>query len=169
MKDMWWMISDLDRSIKDETQNLINDSLTHNNIKTNGTFEEWVASIAKEVERSLAIKSKEPDAKEYEVNCTTKIMPCHCYEDGERIEWLTIFVYAKNQIPTNTGWEDQEIGRVGFCKNWFVGDHHPKTLRRILEVRYMDFMWCLFDKGRKYVLLTKKLGLDCSKPNPNII
>lgn len=147
----------------------MNNSLNHDNIKIDGTFREWVKSIAKEVERSLAVKSEEPDAKEYEVNYTTKITPCHCYEDGERINWLTIFVYAKNQIPTDTGWKDQEIGRIGFCKNFWDRDHHPKSLRRTLEVNYIDFMWGdIFDKGRKYVLLAKKLGFDCSKPNPNI-
>ena len=139
-------------------------SFSHDNIKVDGTFEEWVDSIAKEIERSLAVKSKEPDADWYEVECVTKTMLDCCYEDGEQVEWLTIIVYMKGQISTNTGWEDQEIGRIGFLKNWFDRNHHPKTLRRTLEVRYIDFMWCLFEKGRKYALLVKKLGLDCSKP-----
>ena len=144
----------------------MNNSLSHNNIKIDGTFEEWVKSIAKEVERSLAVKSEESDAEQYEVNCTTKVISCHRYEDGERIDWLTIFVYAKNQIPTDTGWEDQEIGRIGFCKNFFDRDHCPKSLRRMLENAFVDFMWGdIFDKGRKYAILAKKLGLDCSIPH----
>lgn len=147
----------------------MNKPLNHDNIKIDGTFEEWVESIAKEVERSLAVKSEEPDAKEYEVTYTTKIIAACHYEDGEQIDWLTIFVYAKNQIITDTGWEDQEVGSLGFCKNFFDEDHHPKSLQRRLEVTFVDFMWGdIFDKGRKYVLLAKKLGLDCSKPNPNI-
>jgi len=169
MNEMWWLISNLDESVKNEIQNFINDSLNHNNIKIDGTFREWVESIAKEIERSLAVKSKEPDAEQYETNCTTKIISACCYEDGERIEWLTIIVYMKGQIPTDTGWRDQKIGSLGFCKNFFDGDHHPKTLQRRLEVTYIDFIWGdIFDKGRKYVLLAKKLGLDCSKPDSNI-
>jgi len=149
----------------------MNNSLSHDNIKIDGTFEEWVESIAKEIERSLAVKSKESDAEQYEVNCITKITPNHWIGDpGEELPALEITVYMKGQIPTNVGWEDQKIGSLGFCKAWFDRDHHPKTLRRQLEVAYIDFMWGdIFDKGRKYVLLAKKLGLDCSKPNLNII
>lgn len=179
MKDMWWIISDLDKLIKDEAQNLINDSLSHNNIKIDGTFEEWVASIAKEVERSLAVKSKEPDAEWYEVDCITKITPNYWIGDSEeKLPALEITVYMKNQIPFCNGapivpdfnfrhlsWKDLKIGSLGFCKAWFDKDHHPKTLRRILEVAFIDFMWHdIFEKGRKYVLLVKKLGLDCSVP-----
>lgn len=147
----------------------MNNSLSHDNIKIDGTFEEWVESIAKEIERLLTVKSEESDAEQYEVNCITKTISACRYEDGERINWLTIFVYAKGQICTDTGWEDQEIGRIGFCKNFWDRDHHPKSLRRRLEVNYIDFIWNdIFGEGRKYVLLIKKLGLDCSKPNPNI-
>ncbi len=140
--------------------------LSHDNIKIDGTFEEWVDSITKEIKRLLAVKSKEPDADLYEVNCITKIVSACNYEDGDQIEWLTIFVYMKDQIPTDTGWEDQEIGRIGFCKNFFDRDHHPKSLRRRLEVSYINFIWNdIFDGGRKYAILAKKLGLDCSVPN----
>lgn len=180
MNEIWWLISDLNESIKDEAQNLINDSLSHNNIKIDGTFEEWVDSIAKEIERSLAVKSKEPDAEWYEVDCITKITPNYWIGDsGEKFPALEIIVYMKNQIPFNNGasivpdlnfrhlsWKDLKIGSLGFCKAWFDEDHRPKTLRQRLKVAFIDFMWHdVFEKGRKYVLLVKKLGLDCSVPH----
>ena len=138
------------RKIKKTTSNLIN----HNNIKINGTFEEWIQSIVKEVRRLLTVKSKEPDAYWFRDNYDVCIDSWKWKKD---IPARGILIYK--------GKEKRIMGYFSFAEVEFNKNRkNPKWLRNLLNVRFIDCIWSMYDMGREHTIFLKKFGIDCSIP-----
>jgi len=130
-------------------------SINHDNIKINGTFEGWVNSIAKEIERLLAVKSKEPDADWFGSEYSIKVVPGDWSpkQDGSMPALAVCISISEYKLGTH----------FSFTKYEWDRDHHPKSLQRRLDCRYVDCIWSMYDVIREQMILLKKLGIDCSK------
>jgi len=135
------------------------------NLKTNGTFRQWVDSIAKEIERLLAAESNEPDACGFGLKYDVEVKPCE-WNPGQKdnVPALAVVIYL-GKISS------QDIflaNSFSFAKmEWERNCKSPKGLQQLARVRFIDCIWSLYDLIREQVIMMKKFGIDCSKPFPN--
>lgn len=135
-------------------------SINHDNIKINGTFEEWIKSIAKEIKRLLAVKSKEPDEDQFNFKYIIKIESSDWSpeQNGSMPAFMIIISLGGHYLETYFSFAEIE---------WDRNHKNPKRLQKIFDVRFMNCIRSLHNAVREQVILLKRLGIDCSKSFPN--
>ena len=130
--------------------------INHDNIKIDGTFEDWIKSIAKEVDRLFSSKSKEPDAGWFGLKHRVEITPCDW--DPEQNDGMPAFA-----ISIHLG--EYYLGtHFSFAKiEWDRNYKSLKAMRSILNVRFIDCIWSLYHVVREQVIFLKKMDIDCCK------
>lgn len=130
--------------------------INHDNIKINGTFEEWIKSIEKETERLLATKSKELDADWFKPYYNVKTESCDWSpkQDGSMPAFMIQVYVGSYGLMVSFSFAKCEWDRN--CKS-------PKALQSMLNIRFIDFVWSVYHAVREQVILLKGLDIDCSK------
>ncbi|MCK5608347.1 hypothetical protein KAR91_41075 [Candidatus Pacearchaeota archaeon] len=109
--------------------------------KIDGTFKEWIDSIAEEVKRLLTTKTTKTN--EPELNCAVKV---------EKV----ITVYMNGKPMNHFSFTEKE-----FKKN----RRDPKALELLLHTRFIDFLWELFDIENERLTFLRKFGIKYKNLN----
>lgn len=122
-----------------------NSLLIRNNIIINGTFKDWINSIANEIKRLLAIKTTRIGEHEPKSKYSVKVQPCD-WDSGKPC--LAIEVYM----------DDKAMGYFSFAKSEYH-KNNPKHLWKLLQCRYVDFIWSLNDIEEERLIFLRKFGM----------
>jgi hypothetical protein len=131
------------------------------NMKYDGTFEQFVKSIADEIKRILSVELNTSDKQYFDWHQKQLVeLEYTTWENGftgEKIPAISIVV-------TNIGDKWNITSYFGFCKEEFDEyENDEKQLRLLAQARFIDFIWGLYGWARGDFLFLQKLGIDPSK------